>query len=117
MLPNRHQVVSCRVKDSEVVELASAAGYFWMRAYLLVSDHPYLAHTDEQGGFTLNDVPAGSYEIVAWHPDYRISAMERNPDTLRVQRVYFRPPLTSRKSITVAPGQTLMVELSLGMDR
>jgi hypothetical protein len=117
MLPDRHKVVSRQVAGPEVVELASAAGYFWMRAYLFVSDHPYLAHTDDQGNFTLKNVPPGKYEIVAWHPDWRITASERNPDSMRVQQVRFRPPLTSRQSIGVETRQTTRVELSLGTDR
>jgi hypothetical protein len=117
MLPDWHKVASRQVEGPEVVEIASAAGYFWMRAYLFVSDHPYLAHTDEQGNFTLKDVPAGTYDIIAGHPDWRISAWERNPDSMRMQQVRFRPPLTCRKSIGVQPGQTTNVELALGVDR
>ncbi len=117
MLPDPNKVVSRRVEGPEVVELTSAAGYFWMRAYLFVSAHPYFAYTDDQGRFTLKDVPAGTYEIVAWHPNWRISATERNPDSMRVQQVRFGPPLTSRKPVTVAPGQTARVETSLGVDR
>jgi hypothetical protein len=116
MLPDRNAVVSRRVEGPEVVELASGAGYFWMRAYLFVSDHPYFAHTDRQGNFTLTNVPAGRYEIVAWHPDWHVSATERNPDSIRIQKVRFRPPLTSRTSVTVTTGQTASVELSLGIE-
>jgi hypothetical protein len=117
LLPDRHKVISRRMGGPEVVELSSGAGHFWMRAYLFVSTHPYFEHSDEQGCFTMARVPAGSYEIIAWHPDWRISATERNPDSLRVQQVRFCPPLTSRKLITVVPGETVRVELSLGADR
>jgi hypothetical protein len=115
-LPDRDKVVSRRLESPEVVELASAAGYYWMRAYLFVGEHPYFAHTDPQGRFTLTDVPAGSYKIVAWHPNWRISAMERNPDTMRVQHVRFGPPLTSRQGVTLTAGQETRVELCLGIE-
>ena len=35
----------------------------WMRAWVLVSDHPYHAVTDENGYFKIDNVPNGTYEI------------------------------------------------------
>jgi plastocyanin len=40
----------------------------WMRADLAVVDHPYHAVTGATGTFTLADVPAGEYDLAAWHP-------------------------------------------------
>src|ERR1700722_8514274 len=70
-LPGPDRVRTRRVDAPGVVELSSGCGYFWMRAYLLVTPHPYAAHTDARGCFVLARVPAGDYEIVAWHPDGR----------------------------------------------
>ena len=39
----------------------------WMFAYVNIVDHPYFAVTGEDGSFTIKDVPAGEYEIVAVH--------------------------------------------------
>jgi plastocyanin len=39
----------------------------WMLSYLSVLPHPYFAVTGEDGKFTINGVPAGSYEVEAWH--------------------------------------------------
>jgi plastocyanin len=39
----------------------------WMSGVILVVPTPYFAATDEQGTFTLHDVPPGTYGIVAWH--------------------------------------------------
>jgi len=38
-----------------------------MSAFIVVLDHPYYALTDEDGSFTVADVPAGSYMVQAWH--------------------------------------------------
>ena len=38
----------------------------WMKAWVMVSDHPYFAITDENGKFKIDNVPAGEYEIVFW---------------------------------------------------
>lgn len=39
----------------------------WMKAYILVVDHPYFAVTDGKGLFEIRDVPPGSYQIKVWH--------------------------------------------------
>jgi hypothetical protein len=38
----------------------------WMRGWWLVLDHPYAAITDKEGKFTIEKVPAGTQEFVAW---------------------------------------------------
>ncbi|MFQ5639085.1 MAG: carboxypeptidase regulatory-like domain-containing protein [bacterium] len=38
-----------------------------MSAYVAVMDHPYHSVTDENGSFTISNVPAGTYKIEAWH--------------------------------------------------
>jgi hypothetical protein len=43
----------------------------WMKAWMCVFDHPYFAISGADGSFTIHDVPAGSYEIGAWHEVYR----------------------------------------------
>jgi hypothetical protein len=39
----------------------------WMFAYITIVDHPYYAVTAKDGTFTIKDVPAGKYTIVAMH--------------------------------------------------
>ena len=39
----------------------------WMRAWLLVQDHPYMAVSDTQGRFTIDNLPPGEWTFVAWH--------------------------------------------------
>jgi plastocyanin len=42
----------------------------WMAAYVGVMDNPYFAVSDDQGNFTIKDLPAGTYEVEAWHEKY-----------------------------------------------
>lgn len=42
-----------------------------MVAYVLVVDTPYFAKTDKAGRATIDNLPAGSWRIVAWHPQQR----------------------------------------------
>jgi plastocyanin len=46
----------------------------WMIAYILVVSTPYFARTDELGRAQLRDLPAGAYELRAWHPGQRKAA-------------------------------------------
>jgi plastocyanin len=39
----------------------------WMNAYVAVMSHPFWAVTDEDGSYTIEDLPAGTYTVEAWH--------------------------------------------------
>ena len=39
----------------------------WMNAYVGVVDHPYFAVTGADGSFTIGGLPAGTYQVEAWH--------------------------------------------------
>ena len=38
----------------------------WMKAWVMVADHPYFAITDANGNFEINNVPDGTYEVMFW---------------------------------------------------
>jgi hypothetical protein len=40
----------------------------WMEASIAVFDDSFYAVTDAEGRFTIDGLPAGEYEIEAWHP-------------------------------------------------
>ena len=39
----------------------------WMKGYVVVASHPYIAVTDEDGAFRIDGIPPGSYKVRAWH--------------------------------------------------
>jgi plastocyanin len=39
----------------------------WMRGHVAVVDNPYFAVTDENGKFSIADLPAGGYTVRIWH--------------------------------------------------
>ncbi|MDH4081906.1 MAG: carboxypeptidase regulatory-like domain-containing protein [Nitrospira sp.] len=43
----------------------------YMESWGVAVSNPYFAKTDEQGRFTLTDVPPGTYKLVVWHPYVR----------------------------------------------
>lgn len=38
-----------------------------MKAHWMVLDHPYMALTDEEGKFKIENLPEGEYEFTVWH--------------------------------------------------
>jgi plastocyanin len=39
----------------------------WMQGWVRVFSHPFYAVTRDDGAFRIPDLPAGSYELTAWH--------------------------------------------------
>jgi hypothetical protein len=62
----------------------------WMRAWIWVFDHPYYTTTSADGHFSITDVPAGTYTVVAWH---EVMGQKEAP-------------------VTVAPGKAVTVDFA-----
>jgi plastocyanin len=39
----------------------------WMQSYVAVMEHPFFAVTDTDGAFEIAGLPAGEYQVEAWH--------------------------------------------------
>jgi hypothetical protein len=100
-LPDPEQPLSRRLGANGLVELSSGAGYYWMRAYLFVDDHPYYARTDAHGQFVFERVPPGRYELVCWLPSWHEARHERDPDTCLISRLIFQPPAEQVRAVEV----------------
>jgi hypothetical protein len=106
MFPEPNQPLERTLTRPGVVELASAAGCYWMRAYLFVEDQPYCTRTDTEGRFELSGVPAGHYEVVCWLPSWMKARHERDPESGLIARWYFQRPCEQRQSIKLGPQET-----------
>lgn len=65
----------------------------WMKAYILVHDHPFHDVTDETGAFRIEAVPAGDYTLDAWHEtlgNQQLQVRVENGRTTRVELEYQR---------------------------
>jgi plastocyanin len=39
----------------------------WMKSWLIITEHPYVAITDENGQFEIRNIPAGEWKFRFWH--------------------------------------------------
>lgn len=108
--PDPDQPLKRRLTKKGLVELSSAAGYYWMRGYLFVAEHPYFALTDSQGSFVLSQVPARNYELVCWLPNWRPARRDRDPESSLVSRLYFHAPVEQRQEVSVTAHQEVSCE-------
>jgi hypothetical protein len=102
MFPDPDSPLRRGLPSNGVVELTSAAGYQWMRAYLFVDEHPYYCRTNSRGDFVLEHVPLASYDLVCWLPSWKIQRHERDPETGMITRLIFRSPVSQSKPIRVS---------------
>jgi hypothetical protein len=50
-----------------LIEITCDVRHTWMRAYVLVADHPYHAVTDAEGAYEIRHVPPGPHAVRLWH--------------------------------------------------
>ncbi len=106
--PFPDRVNSRTMPSAGLVHLRCNGGHVWMNAEMMVVSHPYYAVTDESGHFEFTGVPAGTYQIVAWHEGWGLAGKEQAYDVLTersVQRPLFTEARTWEKSVTVSGNQ------------
>lgn len=61
---------------SEVMIKVKCEVHNWMSAYIGVLDHPFYAVSNDQGQFNMKGLPAGEYELEAWHEKFGTKTMK-----------------------------------------
>jgi plastocyanin len=64
--PKFKKTVDVKLEKPEAVNVKCDV-HGWMNGWLVVTESPYVAVTDNSGAFKLTDVPAGSYTVEVWH--------------------------------------------------
>lgn len=68
-LPDQGSEVNKKMRKPGIMEV-KCDSHPWMRGYVFLAPHPYSAVTDEKGAFKIDDIPAGSYKVKAWHEGF-----------------------------------------------
>ncbi len=64
--PGFKKKMQVEFKKPEIIKV-TCDPHSWMKAWIVVAEHPYYTVTDGTGAFVLTDVPAGSYQLRVWH--------------------------------------------------
>lgn len=112
-LPDADIRIKRRLGANGLVEVSSGAGYYWMRGYLFVDDHPYYARTDARGHFAFNQVPPGCYDVVCWLPNWHEERHERDPDTCLISRFIFQPAVELVQTVELRPSESGIINFAL----
>ena len=67
--PKGSPEISKELEETKVIKFTCDV-HPWMRGFVVVSSHPFFAISGKDGTFTIDKVPAGKYDIEAWHPHY-----------------------------------------------
>jgi uncharacterized protein (DUF2141 family) len=63
--PKFKKTMEVKIQKPEVVEVRCDV-HSWMEGWLVATENPYFAVTDESGSFKLENVPAGTYTVEVW---------------------------------------------------
>jgi plastocyanin len=64
--PKFKKNLDVKIDKPEAIEVKCDV-HGWMQGWLVATESPYVAVTDNSGNFKLTDVPPGSYTVEVWH--------------------------------------------------
>jgi hypothetical protein len=111
--PNERDGVPVKMPQSELRTppvKVSCDIHPWMSAYWLVTDHPYVAVTDGDGRFKIENLPAGKHQFVVWQEKagYVAGFVEDTDAVNRVQPSDPKRPVQMIE-VTIADGETVTI--------
>lgn len=67
VIPDGKAVEKSFAKEELMPIRVDCSTHAWMRAYLVITEHPYSAVTDKDGKFEIPNLPYGEWEFRFWH--------------------------------------------------
>jgi plastocyanin len=64
--PKFKKTIEQKIEKPEAINIKCDV-HGWMNGWLVATESPYVAVTDNSGSFKLTDVPAGTYTVEVWH--------------------------------------------------
>jgi plastocyanin len=105
--PTQGQVTQRTIKRAGVIRLTCDA-HSHMGGYLLAFEHPYFAVTDDDGTFSIGNVPPGSYRLNVWHEGWNVVQRDAQGHL-----IYDAPRVLSRDVTVTGAGRAVVnVELT-----
>ena len=107
-LPGKEEVIDItrRLTKPGVIRVVCGA-HPHMSAWMVVHDSPYVAVTDEQGAFRIDNVPPGTYKVTMWHEGFRPRGVDKDG------RLLYDEPRVISKDVTIASRSAATIEFEL----
>ncbi|MBI4537367.1 MAG: hypothetical protein HY712_05365 [candidate division NC10 bacterium] len=64
--PKFKKTLTEKFTKPEIIKVTCDA-HAWMAGWIVATDHPFVAVTDEKGNFSIKDLPPGNYKVEIWH--------------------------------------------------
>ena len=106
-MPLHNQVLKKKLKKPGVVRFQCDAGHTWMSAFAIVTDHPYVALTDNKGRYEIKDIPPGKYQVEFWHEGWKITEKQAGG------AIAYSEPLISVKEANITSGGNTVLNFQL----
>lgn len=65
--PTQGSQVEKELEEEGPIAVKCDAGHTWMNAWVYVLEHSYFSVTGQDGKFTIEGVPPGTYQVKTWH--------------------------------------------------
>ena len=76
MIPESSSDKEIRFRKGHYLFRTQCGVHDFMQSWGIAVGNPYFAITEPSGGFTISDIPPGTYHVIAWHPHLKIQAQE-----------------------------------------
>ncbi len=87
--PRKGLIEKMTFKRAEVMVPVKCDVHPWMNAYAGVMNHPFFDTSGDDGVVTIEGLPPGTYELVAWHEKYGTKTKEVTVVTDETKKVKF----------------------------
>jgi hypothetical protein len=76
MIPESEASKAVRFRNGNYIFRTQCGVHDFMQSWGMAVGNPYFAVTDKDGSFLISDIPAGTYDVIAWHPHLKVLAHE-----------------------------------------
>ena len=76
MVPESTAAKSILLRNGHYIFRTQCGVHDFMQSWGMAVGNPYFAVTGPDGGFTIPDLPPGTYDVIAWHPYMKVQAQK-----------------------------------------
>jgi hypothetical protein len=109
----RSFVKSKQLNEPGIIQMMCDAGHPWMSGYVVVTDNPYTAVTDDDGNFSISDIPPGRYVLKFWHEG--VSVTHKEMENGKVKKYYWEDAYEESREVVISEDATIQENFTLSL--